>query len=51
MALLPIEITVTNTGLIAKCGVCVIGTTQFIGEGIELGGLRRPLQIILVKKR
>lgn len=32
-----IEITITNTGLIAKCGVCVIGTTQFIGEGIELG--------------
>lgn len=32
-----IEITITNTGLTAKCAVCVIGTTQFIGEGIELG--------------
>ena len=32
-----IEITITNTGSTAKCAVCVIGTTQSIGEGIELG--------------
>lgn len=32
-----IEITITNTGLTAKCGVCIIGTVQYIGEGINLG--------------
>jgi len=32
-----IEITITNTGLTAKCGVCIIGAVQYIGEGINLG--------------
>jgi len=32
-----IEITITNTGLTAKCGVCIIGSVQYIGEGINLG--------------
>ena len=32
-----IEITITNTGLTAKCGVCIIGSVQYIGEGITLG--------------
>jgi hypothetical protein len=32
-----IEITITNTGSTAKCSTCVIGTTQDIGEGINLG--------------
>lgn len=32
-----IEITITYTGNTAKCGVCVIGNVNYIGEGIELG--------------
>jgi len=32
-----IEITITNTGSDAKCGVCVLGNIQYIGEGIEVG--------------
>jgi hypothetical protein len=32
-----IEITITHTGSTAKCGTCVVGTTQEIGEGINLG--------------
>jgi len=32
-----VEITITNTGLTAKCGVCIIGAVQYIGEGINLG--------------
>ena len=32
-----IEITITYTGFTAKCGVCVLGSTQLIGEGINLG--------------
>ena len=31
------EITITNTGSDAKCGVCVLGAVNYIGEGIELG--------------
>lgn len=33
----PIEITITYTGNTAKCGVCVLGSVNCIGEGIELG--------------
>lgn len=33
----PIEITITYTGNTAKCGVCVLGSVNYIGEGIELG--------------
>lgn len=32
-----IEITITYTGNTAKCGVCVLGNVNYIGEGIELG--------------
>jgi hypothetical protein len=32
-----IEITISNTGNTAKCGVCVVGNVSYIGEGIELG--------------
>ena len=32
-----IEITITFTGYTAKCGVCVLGNVNYIGEGIELG--------------
>ena len=32
-----IEITITYTGNVAKCGVCVLGNVNYIGEGIELG--------------
>ena len=32
-----IEITITNTGFTAKCGVCIIGAVQYVGEGINLG--------------
>ena len=32
-----IEITITNTGSDAKCGVCILGAIQYIGEGIEVG--------------
>lgn len=32
-----IEITIENTGATAACGVCLIGTSQSIGEGINLG--------------
>ena len=32
-----IEITISKTGGTAKCGVCVIGAIQYIGEGINLG--------------
>lgn len=32
-----IEITVTNTGGTAKCGVCVLGQINYLGEGINLG--------------
>lgn len=32
-----IEITVTNTGRTAKCGVCTLGQINYLGEGINLG--------------
>ena len=32
-----VEITITYTGNTAKCGVCVLGNVNYIGEGIELG--------------
>ena len=32
-----IEITVTNTGRTAKCGVCTLGQITYLGEGINLG--------------
>ena len=32
-----VEITITYTGSTAKCGVCVLGNVNYIGEGIELG--------------
>ena len=32
-----IEITVTNTGKTAKCGVCTLGQITYLGEGINLG--------------
>jgi hypothetical protein len=27
-----IEITITNTGFTAKCGVCILGAVQYVGE-------------------
>lgn len=32
-----IEITIDNTGYLAECGVCQIGSVNSVGEGIELG--------------
>lgn len=32
-----LEITITNTGSTAACGVCIVGAVKYIGEGINLG--------------